>query len=169
LAPYNTYYEHLLEHLSAAHIDPSMCNAWDRPVIIGADVTIKDQQSIWKQSGVVRISSGVSLISPDAFTPFIVPFRESASREDDAVGATTQANPFETPPSYVAALDVKMQRVNDIRTLVRDSSLSDIKRSELQGAIQAHFKEWLGASGNSRQIFDLSAIERDEMRAANSG
>jgi hypothetical protein len=169
LAPYNTYYEHLLEHLSAARIDPSMCNAWDRPVIIGADVTIKDQQSTWKQSGVVRISSGVSLISPDAFTPFIVPFRESASREDDAVGATTQANPFETPPSYVAALDVKMQRVNDIRTRVRDSSLSDIKRSELQGAIQAHFKEWLGASGNSRQIFDLSAIERDEMRAANSG
>ena len=170
LAPYNTYYEHLHEHLREARIDPAMCNAWDRPVIIGADVTINDQQSTWKQSGVVRISAGVSLISPDAFTPFIVPFRESAPREDDAIRATTtQANPFETPPSYVAALDIKMQRVNDIRTRVRDSSLTDVKRSELQGTIQAHFKEWLGASGNSRQIFDLSTIERDEMRAANSG
>jgi len=169
LAPYNTYYEQLDEHLRHARIHAAQCTAWDRPVVLGADVTIKDQQSSGKHSSVVRISTGVSLMSPDAYMPFIVPFRESASASPrtaaDALSSPTQANPFETPPSYVAALDAKMQRVNDVRTRVRDSSLSESKRSELQGAIQAHFKEWLASSGHSRQIFDLSALEREDMRA----
>jgi len=160
----------LEEHLAAARLAPVACNAWDRPVVLGADVTIHDSSGSSKSSpDVVRISSGVSLMPPDAFGLFIVPFRECATDEADLTAAytmTTQANPFETPANYVAALDAKMQRVNEVRARVRDAELSDAKRSELQGAIQAHFKDWLASTGKSREIFDLGAIERDAISRA---
>jgi TBCC domain-containing protein 1 len=134
LAPYNTFYERLEEHLAAARLAPVACNAWDRPVVLGADVTIHDSSGSSKSSpDVVRISSGVSLMPPDAFGLFIVPFRECATDEADLTAAytmTTQANPFETPANYVAALDAKMQRVNEVRARVRDAELSDAKRSD---------------------------------------
>lgn len=160
LAPYNTFYEQLDDHLRAAKLAPEACNAWDRPVVLGSDVTIQDIDSAKSSPDVVRISSGVSLMSTDTFSVFMIPFREYTSSEDDQ-RALTQANPFDTPANYVAALDAKMQRVNDVRARVRDAQLSDAKRTELQAAIQVHFKDWLASSGKSREIFDLSAIERD--------
>ena len=83
-----------------------------------------------------------------------------------SVAATTQANPFDVPANYVTALESKMQLICDVRARVRDYSLPETKRGELKAAIQSHFKAWLQQSGKSREIFDLSAIEREEMRAA---
>lgn len=173
LAPYNTFYEHLGEHLIEARLRPEACTAWDRPVVLGVDVTIQDGSSSPSAPDVVRISSGVTLMPPDAFTLFIVPFREyvadvvaDAPPTPSSVAATTQANPFDVPANYVTALESKMQLICDVRARVRDSSLPETKRGELQAAIQSHFKAWLQQSGKSREVFDLSAIEREEMRAA---
>jgi TBCC domain-containing protein 1 len=173
LAPYNTFYEHLGEHLIEARLRPEACTAWDRPVVLGVDVTIQDGSSSPSAPDVVRISSGITLMPPDAFTLFIVPFREyvadvvaDAPPTPSSVAATTQANPFDVPANYVTALESKMQLICDVRARVRDSSLPETKRGELQAAIQSHFKAWLQQSGKSREIFDLSAIEREEMRAA---
>ena len=176
LAPYNTFYEHLGEHLAEARLNPEACTAWDRPAVLGDDVKIQDVSSSPIASDVVRISSGVSLMAPDAFSLFIVPFRQFADGElttsnsgevapptPSSVVQTTQANPFDTPASYVNAMDAKLQRICDVRARVRDASLPDAKRAELQLAIQTHFKAWLQASGKSREVFDLSAIEREEM------
>ena len=179
LAPYNTFYEHLCEHLAEARLVPDECTAWDRPAVLGTDVTIKDSSTSPRAPDVVRISSGVALMPPDAFSLFIIPFRKF-SPEDVDVGADTtpptpssvapitQANPFNTPASYVNALDAKMQRIRDVRTLVRDAPLADVTRAELQGAIQSHFKSWLQQSGKSREVFDLSAIDRDELLGSTS-
>ena len=40
--------------------------------------------------------------------------------------------------------------------------LDDARKRELQAVIQAHFKEWLNASGNMRQVYDLARMEREE-------
>lgn len=180
LAPYNTFYEHLGEHLVEARLAPEACTAWDRPAVLGDDVTIQDGSSSPIASDVVRISSGVSLMAPDAFSLFIVPFRrytegeptasdsaEAAPPTPSTVVPTTQANPFDTPASYVNAMDAKLQRICDVRARVRDAALPDAKRAELQVAIQTHFKAWLQASGKSREVFDLSAIEREEILRRN--
>ena len=42
------------------------------------------------------------------------------------------------------------------------ASLDDAKKRELQGVIQSYFKDWLMASGNMRQVYDLARMERDE-------
>ena len=177
LAPYNTFYEHLDEHLTRAKLAPEACNAWDRPVVLGADLPIQDGSSSPSTPDVVRISSGVSLMSPDAFTMFIIPFREHSDGESPmdqdggafpstpSVSTPTQANPFETPANYVTALEAKMELICEVRARVRDAPLSETKRSELKAAIQSHFKAWLQSSGKSREIFDLSAVEREEIRA----
>jgi len=177
LAPYNTFYEHLDEHLTRAKLAPEACNAWDRPVVLGADLPIQDGSSSPSTPDVVRISSGVSLMSPDAFTMFIIPFREHSDGESPmdqdggafpstpSVSTPTQANPFETPANYVTALEAKMELICEVRARVRDAPLSETKRSELKAAIQSHFKAWLQSSGKSREIFDLSAVEREEIRS----
>lgn len=176
LGPYNTFYEHLDEHLTRAKLKPEACNAWDRPVVLGADLPIQDGSSSPSTPDVVRISSGVSLMSPDAFTMFIIPFRERSDGESPmdqdggfpstpSASTPTQANPFETPANYVAALEAKMELICEVRARVRDAPLSETKRSELKAVIQSHFKAWLLSSGMSREIFDLSAVEREEIRA----
>jgi len=176
LGPYNTFYEHLDEHLTRAKLKPEACNAWDRPVVLGADLPIQDGSSSPSTPDVVRISSGVSLMSPDAFTMFIIPFRERSDGESPmdqdggfpstpSASTPTQANPFETPANYVAALEAKMELICEVRARVRDAPLSETKRSELKAVIQSHFKAWLQSSGMSREIFDLSAVEREEIRA----
>ena len=49
-----------------------------------------------------------------------------------------------------------MRRVGELQAAVREASLEEARRRELQAAIQAHFREWLLTSGNMRQILDLS-------------
>lgn len=42
------------------------------------------------------------------------------------------------------------------------AELEEGKKKELMAAIQAHFKEWLQATGAMRQVYDLARAERDE-------
>jgi len=43
---------------------------------------------------------------------------------------------------------------------LKTTMLEDGKKRELISAIHGHFRDWLFASGNIRQIYDLQALER---------
>ena len=70
----------------------------------------------------------------------------------------------EQEAEYAAALEAKVRSVAQLRGAVKDAALSDARRRELQGVIQAHFKDWLLHSGNMRQVFDLARQENGEGR-----
>ena len=109
-------------------------------------------------------------MSPEAFAPFIVPFRGDTlndTMDDDtnagvSIKKTTRANPFAVPDAYVAALDAKVRAVAALRGALRDARLGEEKKRDLQATIQAHFKEWLLESGCMRQVYELARIERGE-------
>ena len=98
-------------------------------------------------------------MSPEAFAPFIVPFRGDTLENDTKA---TRANPFAVPDAYVAALDAKVRAVAALRGALRDARLGEEKKRDLQATIQAHFKEWLLESGSMRQVYELARIERGE-------
>lgn len=83
-----------------------------------------------------------------------------------AVGEGASGNfpisPFALPPAYAAAWQHKMQGAADVRAAVKAAELEEGKKKELMGAIQAHFKDWLQATGSMRQVYDLARAERDE-------
>jgi hypothetical protein len=49
------------------------------------------------------------------------------------------------------------------------AELEEGKKKELMAAIQAHFKDWLQATGSMRQVYDLARAERDGADAGASG
>jgi TBCC domain-containing protein 1 len=55
-----------------------------------------------------------------------------------------------------------VRAVASLRGALRDARLDEHTKRELQATIQAHFKEWLLASGSMRQVYELARIERGE-------
>ncbi|KAI3435495.1 hypothetical protein D9Q98_001561 [Chlorella vulgaris] len=128
----------------------------------------------------------VTVLPPGKLTPFVVPFkggpgpmcggpatinlgiRASSDSLSNfmAVGEGASGNfpisPFALPPAYAAAWQHKMQGAADVRAAVKAAELEEGKKKELMGAIQAHFKDWLQATGSMRQVYDLARAERDE-------
>jgi TBCC domain-containing protein 1 len=49
----------------------------------------------------------------------------------------------------------------NLKQMLYTAALEDGKKRELTSAINAHFREWLFASGNIRQIYDLQDSDQD--------
>ncbi|PRW18405.1 TBCC domain-containing 1 isoform A [Chlorella sorokiniana] len=137
-------------------------------------------------SPVLGAPAAVTLLPPGKLQPFVVPFRGGSgpmcggpapinlgirASSDSlsnfmAVGEGASGNfptsPFSLPPAYVAAWQQKMQGAAQVRAAVKAAELEEGKKKELMAAIQAHFKEWLQATGAMRQVYDLARAERDE-------
>ena len=176
LAPYNTFYETLEADLETAglSVDALSVDAWREPQCAFANLSSDESLSQTKDSSPSRgdterpdakVAGGraVERMSPEAFAPFIVPFRGDALNDTmDSINKTTRANPFAVPDAYVAALDAKVRAVAALRGALRDARLGEEKKRDLQATIQAHFKEWLLESGSMRQVYELARIERGE-------
>jgi TBCC domain-containing protein 1 len=175
VAPYNTFYESLEADLKTAELRVDALTQWSDPQCVFAQreetETEKDRDEPNERSKSERTDRVVERLAPDAFAPFIVPFRgekekekekESKQKKADDAEIVTQANPFAVPDAYVAALDAKVRAVASLRGALRDARLDEHTKRELQATIQAHFKEWLLASGSMRQVYELARIERGE-------
>ena len=172
VAPYNTFYETLEADLRTAGLRvEDLSSNWNDPQCAFADVSVADAASDEKEDdeGSKRRALVVKAEAPEAFAPFIVPFREPLvsgathdSRDEFGGEKVTRANPFSVPDSYVAALDAKVRAVASLRGALRDARLDERAKRELQAVVQAHFKEWLLASGAMRQVYELARIERGE-------
>eukprot|EP00271_Cylindrocystis_brebissonii_P008808 TRINITY_DN23304_c0_g1_i1.p1 TRINITY_DN23304_c0_g1~~TRINITY_DN23304_c0_g1_i1.p1 ORF type:complete len:691 (-),score=144.94 TRINITY_DN23304_c0_g1_i1:1150-3222(-) len=154
VAPYNTFYPKLESQLSQAGVDPTL-NRWDKPITL----SVADPLSMMANSAGAADAQaeGPALLPPEKFVPFVVPFRAIT----DAQQQQTRGNPFPLPKTYLTALQVKTKTVESLRQTLKTAVLEEGKKKELTNVIQAHFKDWLIASGNIRQVYDLSRFDRD--------
>ena len=161
VAPYNTHYDALGAHLAVTGLTPALAhaNCWDAAVTLAPP-----PHHGAAPAGAAAPKPALVSLPPEEFCPFVVPFPAAA---DGAAASAlppfsrappTTANPFPLPHAYATATEAKVRRVGELQASVREASLDDARRRELQAAIQAHFREWLVASGNMRQIFDLSRL-----------
>ena len=169
VAPYNTFYESLEADLKTAELRVDALTQWSDPQCVFAQREETETEKDRDETQSERTDRVVERLAPDAFAPFIVPFRgekekekESKQKKADDAEIVTQANPFAVPDAYVAALDAKVRAVASLRGALRDARLDEHTKRELQATIQAHFKEWLLASGSMRQVYELARIERGE-------
>ncbi|KAJ4885076.1 TBCC domain-containing protein 1 [Raphanus sativus] len=153
VAPYNTYYSHLEEHMSEVGVEPSI-NKWDKPLALGA---VDPHDSLSHPAGVADAQAeSAACVDPDQFINFLIPNWFSG----EEIGSTKD-NPFPLPDAYMAAQQRNLKNLEETRQSLRETPLEENRKKELSSALHVYFKDWLYASGNIRQLYCLQA--RSEM------
>eukprot|EP01018_Ginkgo_biloba_P018415 Gb_01920 [translate_table: standard] len=154
VAPYNTFYPDLEMHLAQVGLDPTI-NKWDKPLALGM---VDPHDSLSHPAGVSDgQAESATVLHPDRFLNFVIPkWFEVESKQQQ-----TTDNPFLLPKPYMVANQQKCNSLEDMRMSLRNTPLEDSKKRELANAIHIHFKEWLYASGNIRQLYCLQNSECD--------
>ncbi|XP_042472126.1 TBCC domain-containing protein 1-like [Zingiber officinale] len=149
VAPFNTYYSQLEQHLAQAGIDSSV-NKWDQPLVLGM---VDPHDPLSHPAGVSDIQAeSATCIDPDQFTNFLIPNWFGAESPE-----CTKYNPFPLPESYRTSQKKKHKNLLDVQQAIRDAPVDETRKRELASALHAHFKDWLYASGNIRQLYCLQA------------
>ncbi|XP_062223817.1 uncharacterized protein LOC133922473 [Phragmites australis] len=147
VAPFNTYYPQLRDHMMQVGVDPTV-NKWDQPFVLGV---VDPHDSLSHPAGASDVKAeSATCLDPDLFTNFLIP-----SWFEAEVQETTKCNPFPLPEIYLASQSRKHSALEDIQKTVRELQLDDNRRRELTSALHAQFKDWLYASGNIRQLYCL--------------
>ncbi|KAM3192693.1 hypothetical protein ACQJBY_069731 [Aegilops geniculata] len=145
VAPFNTYYPQLGEHLAQVGVDPNV-NKWDQPFVLGV---VDPHDSLSHPAGVSDVQAeSATCLDPDLFTDFMIPSWFEAE-------GPTKYNPFTLPEVYWASQRKKNASLEDIQKNIRELELDDNRKKELACALHAQFKDWLYASGNIRQLYCL--------------
>ncbi|OAY76993.1 TBCC domain-containing protein 1, partial [Ananas comosus] len=107
VAPFNTYYAQLGEHMAQVGVDPTI-NKWDQPFVLGA---VDPHDSLSHPAGVsdAQAESATSL-DPDLFTNFVIPSWFGAESSSEL----TKYNPFPLPEIYWASQKKKHAILDDI-------------------------------------------------------
>ncbi|KAI4300714.1 hypothetical protein L6164_034059 [Bauhinia variegata] len=147
VAPYNTFYSHLEEHMTQVGISPTV-NRWDETLALGV---VDPHDSLSHPAGVSDVQTeSAARVDPDQLTNFVIP---------DWLGGdntgSTQDNPFALPDAYMTSLHRNQKNLGEIRQLLREAPLEDSRKRELSSALHVYFKDWLYASGNIRQLYCL--------------
>ncbi|CAF2059312.1 unnamed protein product [Brassica napus] len=149
VAPYNTYYSHLEEHMSEVGVEPSI-NKWDKPLALGA---VDPHDSLSHPAGVADAQAeSAACVDPDQFINFLIPNWFSG----EEIGSTKD-NPFPLPDAYMAAQQRNLKNLEETRQSLRETPLEENRKKELSSALHVYFKDWLYASGNIRQLYCLQA------------
>ncbi|KAL6604503.1 hypothetical protein ACP70R_042930 [Stipagrostis hirtigluma subsp. patula] len=147
VAPFNTNYPQLREHMMQVGVDPSV-NKWDQPFVLGV---VDPHDSLSHPAGVSDVKAeSATCLDPDLFTNFLIPSWFAAEVQE-----TTKGNPFPLPEIYLASQSRKRSSLEDTQKTIRELQLDDNRRKELSSALHAQFKDWLYASGNIRQLYCL--------------
>ncbi|EEE56495.1 hypothetical protein OsJ_05741 [Oryza sativa Japonica Group] len=147
VAPFNTYYPQLGEHLAKVGVDPAI-NKWDQPFVLGV---VDPHDSLSHPAGVSDVQAeSAARLDPDLFTNFMIP-----SWFGTEVQEPTKCCPFPLPEIYCASQSKKLAALEDIRRTIRELQIDDNRKKELTNALHAQFKDWLYASGNIRQLYCL--------------
>ncbi|KAG6472952.1 hypothetical protein ZIOFF_070432 [Zingiber officinale] len=135
VAPFNTYYAQLGEHLSKVGVDSSI-NRWDEPLVLGM---VDPHDSLSHPAGVSEIQAeSATCIDPDQFTNFLIPNWFGAESLQ-----TTRYNPFPLPEIYGASQQKKHTNLLVVQQSIRDVLLDENRKRELASALHGHFKDWL--------------------------
>ncbi|CAM0910012.1 unnamed protein product [Alopecurus aequalis] len=99
VAPFNTYYPQLGEHLAQVGVDPNI-NKWDQPFVLGV---VDPHDSLSHPAGVSDVQAeSATCLDPDLFTNFLIPSWFEAE-------GLTKYNPFTLPEVYWASQRKKIQ------------------------------------------------------------
>ncbi|XP_022842260.1 TBCC domain-containing protein 1-like [Olea europaea var. sylvestris] len=149
VAPYNTFYSKLEEHLNQVGIDPSI-NRWDEPVALGM---VDPHDSLSHPAGVSDVQAeSATCLDPDQYTNFLIP-NWLGSEQD----GSTKDNPFPLPDVYLASQQRNLKNLVEVKQILRETQLEDSRKRELSSALHVCFKDWLYASGNIRQLYCLQS------------
>ncbi|TYH88108.1 hypothetical protein ES332_D01G164800v1 [Gossypium tomentosum] len=147
VAPYNTYYSQLEEHLTEVGI-VSTINRWDEALSISV---IDPHDSLSHPAGVSDAQSeSATCLDPDQLTNFLIP----NWFENESTGSTKD-NPFPLPDAYVTSQQRNQKNLSEIKQMLREAPLEENWKRELSSALHVYFKDWLYASGNIRQLYCL--------------
>ncbi|CAK9181587.1 unnamed protein product [Ilex paraguariensis] len=92
VAPYNTFYSQLEEHMNQVGVEPSM-NRWDEPVVLGV---IDPHDSLSHPAGVSDVQTeSATRLDSDQFTNFLIPDWFGVESAE-----STKDNPFPLPDAY---------------------------------------------------------------------
>mmetsp|Transcript_7254 Transcript_7254/g.18839 ORF Transcript_7254/g.18839 Transcript_7254/m.18839 type:complete len:582 (-) Transcript_7254:1079-2824(-) len=138
---------------------PSQCPAHFKYATLAADVP--EVHDLWARARVFpkEIRSVVTLLPPQDFFPFAIPFSSPLLGFGDDGTSDSGGTAFPLSESYAEAVDDKKRRVTDIRGKVSEVSENKETQQRVFDEIQSKFKEWLVSSGNMRQIHDLVRLE----------
>nr|XP_011468069.1 PREDICTED: TBCC domain-containing protein 1 isoform X2 [Fragaria vesca subsp. vesca] len=146
VAPYNTFYSQLGEHLCEVGIDATI-NRWGEPLPLGM---VDPHDSLSHPAGVSDAQAeSASCLDPDQFTNFLIPNWCGGEAH-----GSTKDNPFPLPEAYVESQE-RNKNLGEVKQLLREAPLEDNKKRELSTALHVYFKDWLYASGNIRQLYCL--------------
>ncbi|XP_010506033.1 PREDICTED: TBCC domain-containing protein 1 [Camelina sativa] len=147
VAPYNTFYSHLEEHMTEVGIEPTI-NKWNESLALGA---VDPHDSLSHPTGASdKQSEPASCVGPDQLTTFLIPNWFAG----EAVGSTKD-NPFPLPDAYKAVQQTNLKNLEETRQSLRETPLEENRKRELITAFHMHFKDWLYATGNIRQLYCL--------------
>ncbi|XP_039000257.1 TBCC domain-containing protein 1-like [Hibiscus syriacus] len=147
VAPYNTFYSQLEEHMTEVGIKATI-NKWDEPLALGA---VDPHDSLSHPAGVSDAQAeSAALLDSDQFTNFLIP----NWFEGESTGLTKD-NPFPLPDAYLTSQQRNQKNLHEIKQILREAPLEENRKRELSSALHVYFKDWLYASGNIRQLYCL--------------
>ncbi|KAK9664580.1 hypothetical protein RND81_14G053200 [Saponaria officinalis] len=148
VAPYNTFYPELEEHMNQVGVDPTV-NKWNEPLPLGV---VDPHDSLSHPAGVSDVQAETAaLLDPDQFTNFLIPNWFSGELPELA----TKDNPFPLPEAYMTSQLNKHSNLAEAKQILQETPLDDAKKRELSCALHLLFKDWLYSSGNIRQLYCL--------------
>ncbi|XP_077211158.1 uncharacterized protein LOC143846572 [Tasmannia lanceolata] len=147
VAPYNTFYSQLEEHMTQVGVDATV-NRWDEPLVLGM---VDPHDSLSHPAGVSDVQAeSPTCLDPEQFTDFLIP-----NWFGGELPQLTKHNPFPLPEIYMASQRKNHLVLNDIKQALRNLELEESRKRELASALHVYFKDWLYASGNIRQLYCL--------------
>ncbi|XP_059295987.1 uncharacterized protein LOC132049261 [Lycium ferocissimum] len=147
VAPYNTFYPQLEEHLNQVGIDPTI-NRWDAPVALGV---VDPHDSLSHPAGVSDVQTESAIpVDPDQFTNFLIP-----NWFEGQQSGPTKDNPFPLPDAYLASQQRNHKNLEETKHILKETELDESRKREVATALHVCFKDWLYASGNIRQLYCL--------------
>nr|XP_043609072.1 TBCC domain-containing protein 1 [Erigeron canadensis] len=147
VAPYNTFYTQLEEHMAQVGIEATP-NRWGEPVALGL---IDPHDSLSHPAGVSDCQAeSATCIDPDQFTNFLIP-----NWLEGQASGSTKDNPFSLPEAYQSSQRRNENNLVEVQQMLREAALEDGRRKELSNALHVYFRDWLYASGNIRQLYCL--------------
>ncbi|KAJ6304133.1 hypothetical protein OIU77_017920 [Salix suchowensis] len=147
VAPYNTFYSELEEHMADVGIDANI-NRWDETLSLGV---VDPHDSLSHSAGVSDVQAeSAARLDPDQFTNFLIPNWFGGESP-----GSTKDNPFQLPEAYMASQQRNLKNLEETKQLLREVPLEENQKRELSSALHLLFKDWLYASGNIRQLYCL--------------
>lgn len=129
LAPYNTHYPKLEEHMRKIVV-PASINMWDQPIVAAHD-SHSEASASWY------------LLPPSDFLYFTIPFQME--------GKTTNV-PCALPSAYKMAVDARKKGYKHWLETVNESTQDEGKKKSFQILVEHQFQEWLNETGYKKEI-----------------